>query len=53
MMTMKKALLVMLKAKLNETEEQEPRWDYQHWQQVGRIDALRDVIELVEAMKED
>ena len=49
-MSIKKSLLVMFKAMLRNTEEQEPRWDYQHWQQVGRIDTLKEVIDLVEGM---
>lgn len=52
MMGVKQALLIMLKARLRDAISAEPRWDYQHWQQVGRIDTLKEVIELVEAMRE-
>ena len=52
MASIKQALLVMLEARLRDTITEEPRWDYQHWQQVGRIDTLKEVIALVEAMRE-
>ena len=53
MMTMKKALLTMLVARLKETKDQDPRYDHQYWIQQGRINTLEEIIELVECQKEN
>lgn len=52
MMTMKQALLTMLKARLKETKEQDPRYDHQYWMQQGRINTLEEIIELIKSMKD-
>ena len=52
MLTMKQALITMLKARLRETKEQDSHYDHQYWMQQGRINTLEEVIELVEAMKD-
>lgn len=52
MMTMKRALITMLKARLRETKEQDPCYDHEYWMQQGRINTLEEVIELVESMKD-
>ena len=52
MMTMKQALITMLKARLRETRENEPIYDHEYWRNDGREDTLEEIIELVEAMKD-
>ena len=52
MMTMKQALITMLRARLRETKEQEPCYDHQYWEQQGRINTLEEIIELIEAMRD-
>lgn len=50
-MTLKQALLVMIKARLRDVKEQESNFDHEYYMQQGKIDAFEEVIDLIEGMK--
>lgn len=51
MMTLKQALLVMIKARLKDIEEQEVHFDHEYFRQQGKIDAYEEIIDLIDGMK--
>ena len=52
MLTMKQALLIMLKARLRDTKEQDLHYDHEYWMQQGRINTLEEIVELVEVIRD-
>lgn len=51
MMTLKQALLVMVKARLRDVKEQEPHFDHEYFRQQGQIDAYEEIIDLIDCMQ--
>ena len=50
-MTLKQALLVMVKARLREIKEQDTYFDHEYFRQQGKIDAYEEIIDLIDGMK--
>jgi hypothetical protein len=51
MMTLKQALLVMIKARLRDIKEQGTYFDHESFRQQGKIDAYEEIIDLIGGMK--